>query len=564
MAENDLNEIFQELLHEADKGETKALCEAIDFMAQLGLINKDTPQEILERYNHYVDELIKRGEIADLIYLASSFTNYDLDDEDKNPQEAMRLYQLAAENGISYGYECLGMFYYQGEFVPQNFETAYKFFTKEDGQKAVSTLYCLAEMYRLGVYVKKDTQKACDLYSQITSEEGKGVENDIYYWRAFYRLACAKHRGEGTEKDVKEALKLIKVAKKLFMNERDPIKPSERITRELIYDEFNSIQSEIEGEMISQDKEPSGAKGNQFNTVRMHIEPCNDNKLEHFEGLGNVWATLVSDEEKLNEELPFLIQKAVEEGELFKEDEDNSVKFISYPDESFFRFIVSLVETDKSYQVASFAPLPDGVSSTLKTEGIYEWENRIEGEVQAVAPFDQHHQTINFFDPLFVYNKDRYIKNKPVYVALSAIGFYCEKNDPETFIIDEGELYESYIEQFLEENPEATREDAPPLEVSNNSMTMFYQQEYTCEYQYRGIVIDVDEVEFNNKTVKKLTLIVIRGEKTEDVVALNMYIPIERLHEDYEPERGDEVVGTLMLIGTVIEKGDPVDTLNCN
>lgn len=251
MAENDLNEIFQKLLDEADKGETQALCEAIDFMAHLGLINDDTPPKILYRYNHYVDELVKRGEIADLIYLASSFTNYELDDEDKNPQEAMRLYQLTAENGIAYGYECLGMFYYQGEFVPQDFETAYNYFTKEDCPKAFSTLYALGEMYRLGVHVKKDIQKACDLYNQITSAEEKGFEHDIYYWRAFYRLACAKHRGEGTEKDVKEALKLIKVAKKLFKNERDPIKPSERITQELIYEELNSIQSEIEGKQVT-------------------------------------------------------------------------------------------------------------------------------------------------------------------------------------------------------------------------------------------------------------------------------------------------------------------------
>ena len=77
--------------------------------------------------------------------------------------------------------------------------------------------------------------------------------------------------------------------------------------------------------------------------------------------------------------------------------------------------------------MASFAPLPVGVSSTLKTESIYEWKNKIEGEVQVVAPFDEHHQTINFFDPLFVYNKDRYINNKPVFVALSAIGFYSRK-----------------------------------------------------------------------------------------------------------------------------------------
>lgn len=245
MAENDLNEIFEKLLEEADKGDNKAMFDAIDFMAQIGLIYEDTPPDILERYNHYVDELVKRGEIADLIYLASSFTCSDLDAEEKNPEEAMRLYRLAAENGIGYGYECIGMMYYSGEYVPQDFETAYKYFTKIDEPKAFSTLYALGEMHRLGVYVEKDIKKACDYYCQITSAEGKGFEHDIYYWMSFYRLACAKHRGEGTEKNLDEALRLIKKAQNLYKEERDPIRPEERITKKLINRELSDIQAEL-------------------------------------------------------------------------------------------------------------------------------------------------------------------------------------------------------------------------------------------------------------------------------------------------------------------------------
>ena len=110
--------------------------------------------------------------------------------------------------------------------------------------------------------------------------------------------------------------------------------------------------------------------------------------------------------------------------------------------------------------------------------------------------------------------------------------------------------------------PDKTGEDAPPLEVSNEGMTMFYQEKYACEYQYRGIVLDVEELEFNNKAIKKLTLIVIRGEEPQNVVAINMYIPADRIQENYEPERGDEVIGTLMLIGTVKEKGDDAERIN--
>ena len=561
MAENDFNEIFQNLLEAADKGDPKDIFNAIDFMASFGLICEDTPSEILEKYNHYVDELVRKEDFVDLICLASSFTCSDLDDEDKNPEEALRLYKLAAENGIGYGYECIGMMYYSGKYLPQDFEKAYKYFTKIDEHKAFSTLYALGEMHRLGIYLEKDLKKACDYYSQITSEEGNGCEFDIYYWRAFYRLACAKHRGEGTEKDLDEALRLIKKAQKLYKDESDPIRPEERITKKLINKELADIQSELNGD--TDERYSDNTYHNKYSTVRMHVEACEDKdrELEHFEGLGNIWAMLVNDEDDLENEVPMLIQKAFEEGEPYKSLGD-SVKYVSYPKDSSFRFIVSLVEADDSYQVASFGPLPVGVVSELKVEGVYEWESKLEGEVQTIAPFDNHNQVITFFDPLFIYNKAKYQKNKNLEISLSAVGFYCEKNEPETYIIEEGEMYESYIEQFLEENPDKTGEDAPPLEVSNEGMTMFYQEKYACEYQYRGIVLDVEELEFNNKAIKKLTLIVIRGEEPQNVVAINMYIPADRIQENYEPERGDEVIGTLMLIGTVKEKGDDAERIN--
>ncbi len=233
---------FAEILKKAEEGDLDAMYDAVLYMAAEGYTGKDAEPEINGRYMAYLQKLVQSGNKTCLILLATAYRNGEIVEAD--PQEAIRLYELAAEKGIRFGNECIGMMYYEGTAAGKDYEKAYAYFRKNRGKKSFCTLYALGEMYRLGLYVKKNLKKACEYYSRIAYDESNSADIDDYYWRAQYRLACAKHCGRGTAKDLEEALRLIGSAKKLGRTE-DEVIPGEGITEEAILQEWLQISREL-------------------------------------------------------------------------------------------------------------------------------------------------------------------------------------------------------------------------------------------------------------------------------------------------------------------------------
>ena len=93
-------------------------------------------------------------------------------------------------------------------------------------------------MNRQGLYVKMDEVEACRLYTGIANATSHGIESDDYYWRACYRLGVAYHYGEGVEKDIEEALRLMDKAKTLYDKRTEEAKD---ITKEELYREWNLV-----------------------------------------------------------------------------------------------------------------------------------------------------------------------------------------------------------------------------------------------------------------------------------------------------------------------------------
>ena len=99
------------------------------------------------------------------------------------------------------------MIYFNGTEVPADYEKAYAYFTKDDGKKSFCTRYALGEMYRQGLYVEQDVQKAWDYYTGIATDRSPYYELDDYYWRACYRLGSLY---------LDTAAELIDTAKRIF------------------------------------------------------------------------------------------------------------------------------------------------------------------------------------------------------------------------------------------------------------------------------------------------------------------------------------------------------------
>ena len=77
-------------------------------------------------------------------------------------------------------------------------------------------IYLQAEMYRQGLTVEKDLDKAWNYYCDIAENPDPSRVNDDYYWRGCYRLGMELYSRAESLSSIKEAFRLMTVAKELY------------------------------------------------------------------------------------------------------------------------------------------------------------------------------------------------------------------------------------------------------------------------------------------------------------------------------------------------------------
>lgn len=174
-----------ELLQKADDGDLEAMKTVVSVLRAEGYTDDDPDGEISERIVTYLRQLAEAENPDEYIMLGDAFLKGD--GVRKDPQEAIRWYEKAVEDGVGFGNECIGMMYFEGVDVPADYQKAYEYFTKDDNKKSFCTTYALGEMFRRGLYVTKDDSKACEYYASIVEDDGPYPEMDDYYWRACFR-----------------------------------------------------------------------------------------------------------------------------------------------------------------------------------------------------------------------------------------------------------------------------------------------------------------------------------------------------------------------------------------
>jgi TPR repeat protein len=209
-----------EIIQKADNGDLEAMSAAVSIMAMEGYLDdNDADADIIERYVLYLRKMAEGRMPEAYIMLGDAYLNGQ--GVEKNVKEAIGWYENAVDAGVRFGNECIGMLYYEGKDVKADYEKAYAYFTKDEKKKSFCTIYALGEMYRRGLYVLKNEEKACEYYSEIVYSDDEYASMDDYYWRACYRLGVALHYGNGIEKNLQEAFDLVTEAKKQVDSNRD-------------------------------------------------------------------------------------------------------------------------------------------------------------------------------------------------------------------------------------------------------------------------------------------------------------------------------------------------------
>lgn len=125
--------------------------------------------------------------------------------------KAVALYKMAAENGNRQAQENLGYCYYYGRDMDVDYEKAFHYFALGAFGGSLTSLYKIGDMYRHGLYVKKNEREAFLIYhrclAQMTEADQAAVAGPVRL-----RLGDMYLNGIGTESSPEDALLHYSVA----------------------------------------------------------------------------------------------------------------------------------------------------------------------------------------------------------------------------------------------------------------------------------------------------------------------------------------------------------------
>ena len=102
----------------------------------------------------------------------------------KDINRAIHYYIKAIREGVLFGYECIGMILFNRGKSDIDYERAYKCFLAviiNGGELSFGADYALAEMYKNGLYVEKNLDKAIYHYKRILTSKSEFRMLDEFY-----------------------------------------------------------------------------------------------------------------------------------------------------------------------------------------------------------------------------------------------------------------------------------------------------------------------------------------------------------------------------------------------
>ena len=134
------------------------------------------------------------------------------------PQSEVDEIVKGVENGNAEAQFRLGMMYYNGQNVKQDYEQAF-YWIKKSGYQSTRALFMLGSMYINGLGVKKDYDEAFKLFHKVTNKDRETISMEVLFSdgsarELFYNskliLAAMYADGHGTQQNYEEAFNLLK------------------------------------------------------------------------------------------------------------------------------------------------------------------------------------------------------------------------------------------------------------------------------------------------------------------------------------------------------------------
>ena len=208
------------------------------WTCQIHIFSVGLETQISNAFEQY-KKLAKKGDAKAQNYIGVCYYNGEGVSQDY--EKAVEWFLKAAGQGYELAQFHLGYCYYKGKGLSKDNSKAFYWFSKAANQGYVNAQYRLGHFYYHGLGVSKDLQKAFEWFSKAAEQEsaeaqlhlgdcyyyGEGTSKDIskaVFWYtkaanqghpgAQFSLGCCYERGEGVIQDLEKATELYSKARK--------------------------------------------------------------------------------------------------------------------------------------------------------------------------------------------------------------------------------------------------------------------------------------------------------------------------------------------------------------
>ena len=272
---------------------------------------------------------------------------------------------------------------------------------------------------------------------------------------------------------------------------------------------------------------------------------------EHLEGLGDPWASLLYNPAQL---MPQVIGTVVQEGGTRSAWQakrgDQEYMLVAWPEENPIRAgVIMKGKENEQFTPASAMPLLEGLPNDMTMEDLYPWSNGVEAHVAACR--NEGAQALWFYTPF--YFRDRETLMTPglrATVMLAGLAYGLRRALLDYMNITSGSRFELWAERWLEENPDKTRLDVPPLRFSLHGSCILLPSPHYTVYQLRAPILAAEEHMLHEEKIYLLRLQF--GADTPAPLDLPLYASA-RVCKKYVPKVGDEIDAIVWLQGRIAD-----------
>ena len=270
---------------------------------------------------------------------------------------------------------------------------------------------------------------------------------------------------------------------------------------------------------------------------------------KHFEGLGRAWLTVF---DNLEQRLPAAVAHTLSEGgsrDCWQcKTEKAETMVIAWPEQSGFRLAVTVKgKPGEELKPVSSYPLLEGLPNDMTIEEVYPWKNRTEGEVSAFR--NEGASPLWMYTPFLFRDQEGLTPGVRQTFLVAGLAYGVRKALLDEMTITEGPDYERYAADWMEKHPGSERLDVPQLSVNLRGARILVPGEFACEYQLRGPVSSVDELEIGGEKV--YVLIMEFGLNTPNPLRFPLYAPA-RICKDV-PQTGMDIDALIWLQGRMLD-----------